>query len=525
MHRNGSNHEDGIKGKVKDLENIRDRLRNLLEDPRRWNNECEEIFSKFRLTVMHLKNDKDALDTIKDKEVVWRFLLKLSRDRKAYWSRLEEVLHILKASDVWVKALIEDPEANMKDLPPNVLGEFESRGVEVASRWEKYVHIAIIGCGASAVRFCEWLARHNQRIRCNFFRIVALVDKNSDRIAALRRMPQANDLKLENADDFPGIEGLLGQVDFDAAILSTHTDRDRVLPALLARGKFALVEPPLATNAEAALRFSRLSKQPLGSKIHRLLVAELSEYAPEISTGGTHLCTIGDILGAEARAAWNGDEASQVFSEGIGCTMAMGLRWIRALRRLVGPVEEAIATSQVKSEASSGSQNPFGTSRKKAATGPETGTVSMLRHRGGVVSTLRLQMCGPRPQKGLPNIIVSGALGDLLIEESSARVKIETHSGSLRRKPPENQQTDKYLEDLSPGERILDIFAQQVMPVVRSAESTRGEAEVVQPAAVAKNLDEHLADLAVAEAILKSAKSRRFESVCNEGIRANELWD
>lgn len=531
MRKNASSDEEA---KARRLENTRDRLRNLLEDPRRWNNECEEIFSEFRMAVMHLRSHKDVLDSIKEKEVVWRFLCKLSRDRKPFWNRTEEVLHILKQSDAWVKALMEDSEADVKDLPANVIQEIQKRGEEVANRLEKYVHVAIIGCGAAAVRFCEWLARHNQRTKCDFFRIVALVDQNSDRIAALRGLPQAHDLRLGSIEQFDGIEGLIGQADFDAAILTTHADRERVLPALLARGKFALVEPPLATSAQTALRLGRLSRQPPGSSLHRLLIAELSEYAPELSTACSHLAagTIGDVLGAEARAAWSGDEASQVFSEGVGCTMAMGLKWIRALRRLVGPVEEAVATSQVTDEQSSCRQNPFGTPRRRQFEGPETGSVSMLRHRGGVVSTLRLKLCGPRPQKGLPNIIVSGALGDILVEESSARVKMETQGnyGSLRRRPGSTDaadvnKTSEDLKDLSPGERILDLFAQQLLPVVRSADDTKEQTTRAQPAAVATNLDEHLVDLAVAEAIMASAKSRRFEPVCREGIAAKELWD
>jgi hypothetical protein len=102
--------------------------------------------------------------------------------------------------------------------------------------------------------------------------------------------------------------------------------------------------------------------------------------------------------------------------------------------------------------------------------------------------------------------------------------------GSLRRKPglPATHGNDKAtedLKDLSPGERILEVFAQQVMPIVRSPDDSKTQAPMVQPAAVATNLDEHLADLAVAEAILRSAKSRCFEPVCREGIAANELWN
>merc|ERR1712070_114428 len=348
-----------------------------------------------------------------NKQVVWRFLCKLSKDRRPLWGRCEEVLNILKESDAWVRALIDDPEANVNDLPTNVIKDFDSRCEEVKEKCNKHVRLAIIGCGTAAVRHCEVLARHNERVKCEFFQIVALVDKDANRIAALREIPQAADLRLNQAAEFDGLEALFGNCDFDAAALLSHASREKVLPALLARGKFVFAEPPLvATGVEAANKLAKMSRQPPGSSLQRLLVAEPSEYAPEFATASGHLQSgsIGEVSGADARCSFGGNEASDGLANGIGSTLVPGLRMIRALRRLVGPIEEAIAVPQGGSASSTAStrnaKNPFGPPSREPA-GPETSSACILRHRGGLVSTLRVETCGPRLQKGASRVAVS----------------------------------------------------------------------------------------------------------------------
>lgn len=525
-------------GKLERLNNARDRLRPLLEDPRRWNNECEQVFGEFRVAVVHLRDDKETLDAVHSKEVVWRFLCKLSRDRRPFWGRCEEVLHILKGSDAWVRALVDDPEANVNDLPTNVIKEFDSRCEEVRDRCSKHIRLAVVGCGAAAARHCELMARHNARMKCDFYQIVALVDKAPERIAALREIPQAAELKLSAADEFSGLEALFGgNCDFDAAALLSHTDRERVLPALLARGKFVLVEPPLvATGVEAANRLAKMSRQPAGSA-QRLLVAEPGEYALEVVAASGHLTagSIGDVFGAEARSSWGGDEASEVLGNGIGCTLVPGLQMIRALRRLVGPVEEAIATPQGQGGAASSSgsgrnpNNPFGPPSRGEPAGPETGVACILRHKGGLVSTLRLQSCGPRLQKASPrtsNMIINGSLGDIVVE--GARVFVNADASRVGRKPFSSGK-DPRLEDLSPGEHLWELFASQVAPIARGQGEPLGALQLslqAKPQDVADNLEAHLSDLAVGEALRSSFRSKRFEPVQVPGLIAPaSMWD
>ncbi|CAE8593957.1 unnamed protein product, partial [Polarella glacialis] len=109
------------------LEVARDKFKPLLQDPRLWENGCEETFSEFRRACVHLRKDSESLDAVDQKQVVWRFLCKLSRERKPFWGRCEEVLGILMTSDPWMKAFVDDPEMNLHDLPSNIVKEFGER--------------------------------------------------------------------------------------------------------------------------------------------------------------------------------------------------------------------------------------------------------------------------------------------------------------------------------------------------------------------------------------------------------------
>lgn len=518
--------EPSQRDKLARLNKARERLRPIMEDTRRWNNECEEVFAEFRVAVVHLRNDKEMLDAVEGKEVVWQFLCKLCRDRRLYWARCEEVLHILKGSDAWMRALVDDPQADINDLPTNVIKEFDSRCEEVSSQCSKHIRLVIVGCGPAAVRHCEVLARHNERVKCEFFQIAALVDKVPDRIAALREIPQAAELRLRDADEFDSIQALLGQnFDFDAAALLSHDERDRVLPAILARGKFVFAEPPLVTSGvEVASKLVKMSRQPPGNPLQRLLVAEPGEYAPELVAANGYLesRSIGEVFGAEAQSSWGGAEASEALANGIGCTLAPGLRMIRALRCLVGPIEEGIAAPQSGPTPSSGSRpqknstNPFGPPSREPA-GPEIGSACIFRHKGGIVSTLKLQSAGPRLQKDVSKasrISINGSLGDLIVE--GTRVFVNADTSRARPSP-----STKRLQELKPGEYLWELFASQVAPIARGKGEPLGALQQslqANPDAVAENLEAHISDLAVAEALRASFRSRCFETVQVPGM-------
>ncbi|CAE8700636.1 unnamed protein product, partial [Polarella glacialis] len=265
----------------------------------------------------------------------------------------------------------------------------------------------------------------------------------SETIAALRASPEAARLKLSQCPVVPTLEDLLDTVDFDVAVLSSQGDKERVTSALLAKQKYVLLEPPLALSMEAALRLTKQSRQSQPS-VQRVLVSEPIEYWPELHRASDLLSrdTVGSVFAAQGLGTSSGPEALSVLSEGIGCILAPGLSWIRALRRLLGPVEEVACMELVA--APSGAAEAQGLERTPSSSsnggrsqiprswlarrdlGPETIATCLLRHTGGVVSTLRLQSNAPVLQHRQPQIVVSGLRGDVVVEDSDLRVNKET---------------------------------------------------------------------------------------------------
>lgn len=99
----------------------------IMDDPRAWQNDCETVFSKFRLACVHTRKDTEAMDAVEHKEVIWRFLCKLCKTRPFLAARCDEVLKILLMSDSWKKELIDDPQCNIDDLPAVVRDELGER--------------------------------------------------------------------------------------------------------------------------------------------------------------------------------------------------------------------------------------------------------------------------------------------------------------------------------------------------------------------------------------------------------------
>lgn len=127
--------------RVKRLEKARDSMRPLLENSCLFANNCETIFREFRISCVHLRREREALDALEGKEVAWRFLCKLCRERPFLYDRVHEVLQILMMSDVWMKAFAEDPECRIEDLPPEIQSEIQRRAeqaLDPASKTDGY---------------------------------------------------------------------------------------------------------------------------------------------------------------------------------------------------------------------------------------------------------------------------------------------------------------------------------------------------------------------------------------------------
>ncbi|CAJ1379274.1 unnamed protein product [Effrenium voratum] len=94
-------------------------------------NNCETaeclVFREFRIACVHLRKESEVLDALQEKDIAWRFLCKLSKERPFLHDRVHEVLHLLMMSKAWMKALAEDPECKYEDLPPEMQSEIKRR--------------------------------------------------------------------------------------------------------------------------------------------------------------------------------------------------------------------------------------------------------------------------------------------------------------------------------------------------------------------------------------------------------------
>eukprot|EP00927_Polykrikos_kofoidii_P063675 TRINITY_DN58547_c0_g1_i1.p1 TRINITY_DN58547_c0_g1~~TRINITY_DN58547_c0_g1_i1.p1 ORF type:complete len:324 (+),score=48.14 TRINITY_DN58547_c0_g1_i1:48-1019(+) len=121
-----------VNDRVARLVKARDSAQALLNaTASKWENSCEDLFSEFRVSCVHLRKEREALDAIEDKQVAWRFICKFSRSRPFLHDRCSEVLKILMLSDAWMKAFVDDADTDINDLPPAVADEFRRRASEV----------------------------------------------------------------------------------------------------------------------------------------------------------------------------------------------------------------------------------------------------------------------------------------------------------------------------------------------------------------------------------------------------------
>jgi len=513
--------------KLERLVKARDGLAPVLTDAKKWSNDCESVFSEFRVGVVHLRKEPELLDSLDDKKMVWSFLTKLSKERKPFWNRTEEVLNILMTSDAWMKAFADDPDMNVNDLPTNIIKEFEKRVDEVAHKPEdapKGMRLAIVGCGATALRQLSLIVGHNAASRIDStFRVVALCDADPARVAALLASPQAATLKLAEAVDARSIDDLLAKDCFDVAAIFTHVDRERLVTTLLKQKKLVYVESPLAAEPEVASRLVTLSRQ---DPVLRLVVGETGASWSEARQARDAVAgnQAGLVTAAEGYALLTGPEADEALAEGLSCDQVRLPRWARALQLVLGPIEEVAAYPKpVRSgmappapappPPSGGGGGWFSKGSAAAApAGPppsESSAAVMLRHRSGAVSSLQLQLGGPRPYNPPPDLVFRGSLGDVVV----------TASGDCSVEP-----SDTSLEGRKGAAATNSAFAPSVpsraeassaswATLARVTTAVLSDDRTPPPAELAQDLDLHLADLAVGQALRASIANRGFELV------------
>lgn len=114
------------------LNKARDACTSLLnESNAKWQNTVEEAFREFRVSVVHMRREKEMLDQVEDKNIAWRFLCRLSKERPFRHDRCIEVIKILMLSGAWMTAFVEDDHCKVADLPPQIADEFQKRAEEV----------------------------------------------------------------------------------------------------------------------------------------------------------------------------------------------------------------------------------------------------------------------------------------------------------------------------------------------------------------------------------------------------------
>lgn len=466
--------------KVARLSKARDGLRPPLEDQRVWENRCEEAFTEFRIGVIHLQKDMDALDELTDKEMVWRFLRKLSRERNSLWKRCEEVLIILMARDEWVKAFVDDPDADVNDLPAGIIDAFDARCKQVGGGDRDgeggfvTVTLAIVGCGVSARQHCATIAKHNARKEGVVFKVGLLVDADLARAGAIKSSSEGAQLCAQ-AEVVVSLEA--ARTPFGAAVvLAQNSEKERVITLLIARGVTVLVEPPLADSPAAALRLAALAQTT--APLLKLLVAETGEYWPDAAAElGEELGRGGGRFGASLAVE---GRASALDSGSSSCIVAPGLQWVRVAQRLLGPVHE-VSSVEPPPQAS-------------AHPGCERALLCLMRHRCGATSSLSLRLqdgSGSLPQ---PHLVVSGSVSELRVPLGG----LDTANAQIYRLLSSRLRAEIVSPD-SPG---------APSPPSPSAWSHKHLLE-----ALAHSVDAHLADLAVAHALRAGVASRRFEAV------------
>mmetsp|Transcript_71015 Transcript_71015/g.123170 ORF Transcript_71015/g.123170 Transcript_71015/m.123170 type:complete len:328 (+) Transcript_71015:61-1044(+) len=117
-----------VEARVERLTKARDQMKELLDGPKhKFSQDCESTFSNFRTACVHLRRETSTLDGIENKEVAWNFICRFSKEVPFQHNRCTEVLRILLASDAWMDALANDPDADLDTLPPDIVDEVKKR--------------------------------------------------------------------------------------------------------------------------------------------------------------------------------------------------------------------------------------------------------------------------------------------------------------------------------------------------------------------------------------------------------------
>jgi D-Tyr-tRNAtyr deacylase len=121
--------EECLQNLIKAKEDMKELM--VSKQPSKFKQNCEETFTNFRQAVVHLRDEREMLDSVTEKEVTWRFLCRMAQEVPYQSGRCAEVVRYLLISDSWVKAFANDDRVNTDQLPPAVKDEVDKRLGEV----------------------------------------------------------------------------------------------------------------------------------------------------------------------------------------------------------------------------------------------------------------------------------------------------------------------------------------------------------------------------------------------------------
>jgi UDP-N-acetyl-2-amino-2-deoxyglucuronate dehydrogenase len=340
----------------------------------------------------------------------------------------------------------------------------------------KTLRLALVGCGAISKMHRIGIRDGAPRIE-----ITAAVDVNRTNAAAVA--------SETGAEVFESLDAALESRCFDAVdLMLPHQLHESAALRCLEAGVHVLLEKPMATSVGACARILEAARQAAERNGSVFMVAENSQYWPEVVTAKRLIDegVIGDVVTARAaiffppmgdyygeekggEKPWRFDNAAA----GGGIALDTGSHWIRPLRIWLGEVDEVVAALG----------HPFGPMEGESL------VRSLFRFRTGVVASFDA-LLSEAPMSPEPLFRITGTRGEITIDGLGRATVFDAQS---RRGRPEGE----------PGGYMMSY----------AGEFEDFAAAVLDGRPLAAGPEEALGELRTALALYRSAESRGWEKV------------
>jgi predicted dehydrogenase len=336
--------------------------------------------------------------------------------------------------------------------------------------------LALVGCGAISKMHLMGIREGAPRIE-----ISAAVDVDPTRAKATAEQT--------GAEAFTSLDAALDSGRVDAVdLMLPHDLHEPVALRCFDAGVHVLLEKPMAPGIDACARILAAADTAAERHGSVFMVAENAQYWPEVLHAKSLIeaGTIGEVVTARAAiffppmADYYGGDRPWRFDQrasGGGIAMDTGSHWIRPLRVWLGEVDEAIAALGHPFEAMQG----------------ESLVRSLLRFRSGVVAGFDA-LLSAAPLAGEPLFRITGSLGEITID-GLGRTRV--FDGDDPRGRDEGE----------PGGYMKSY----------AGEFADFEAAVLDGRALAAGPEFALGELRTALALYRSAETRTWEKVWEDG--------